>query len=442
MWDPDWAKAREAACALQGEGLLRGGSSWSNIYTGGAAQAESHFCAASIGIGDVWRTSKIRNSFLFLLLNIPAVLRIGWLMLLEFGVALVDMIRAVARGRNPFKEFVLLLSRVLVGVCLQELLTISGKIDVTRGLPIVHLNFVSYDEKAHVRGPGSRLAHRSLRSIDRAVKHIARAAHRSGRRDYAVWIFSDHGQEPTRPFAENVPGGIEAVIHRCLESAQRKDPSWRDQSQAWVATSHLSRGRLGRARLERERARDRLTPDEENTFSVAAMGPMGHVYFAATKTDDQRRALGPPAGAGGRGARESCCGRPTTRSRGFTTAARPACPTTFRRCSRTPRRSAREIARDLAFLCRTADAGDLVLVGWSPWSDVPRSFAPERGAHGGFGPHETQGFVILPAETPALPPERSTSSGPRPCARRRGFISDAWIRSKSARGSVLAPASA
>src|SRR3954470_14621760 len=32
MWDPDWAKAREAVCAEKAEGLLRGGSSWSNIY--------------------------------------------------------------------------------------------------------------------------------------------------------------------------------------------------------------------------------------------------------------------------------------------------------------------------------------------------------------------------------------------------------------------------
>src|SRR6185436_7899654 len=66
MWDPEWAKAREAECAKEGEPLLRGGSSWSNIYTGGAGQSESHFCAASIGIGDMWRAKKFRNLFLFL----------------------------------------------------------------------------------------------------------------------------------------------------------------------------------------------------------------------------------------------------------------------------------------------------------------------------------------------------------------------------------------
>src|SRR3982751_3617110 len=197
MWDPEWAKAREAECAKQAEGLLQGGSSWSNIYTGGAAQDESHFCAASIGLGDMWRTKKIRNIFVFIVLNLTAAFRIAGLLAVEFCVALVDMCRAIARGRNPYREFLLLVSRVFVGVGLRELLTISGQIEVARGLPIVHMNFVGYDEEAHVRGPGSRLAHYSLGGIDRAIRVLVRAAERSRRRDYAVWVFSDHGQEMT-----------------------------------------------------------------------------------------------------------------------------------------------------------------------------------------------------------------------------------------------------
>ena len=75
LWDPEWAKAREASCAKEAEGLLKNGSSWSNIYTGGAGQEESHFCAASIGIGDMWRSGKIRNIFVFILLQLPAAVR-------------------------------------------------------------------------------------------------------------------------------------------------------------------------------------------------------------------------------------------------------------------------------------------------------------------------------------------------------------------------------
>ena len=33
----------------------------------------------------------------------------------------------------------------------------------------MHINFVGYDEEAHVRGPGSRLAHYQLRGIDPGI---------------------------------------------------------------------------------------------------------------------------------------------------------------------------------------------------------------------------------------------------------------------------------
>src|SRR5262249_28997331 len=59
-----------------------------------------------------------------------------------------------------------------------------------------------------------------------------------------------------------------------------------------------------------------------------------------------------------------------------------------------------EIARDIETFCQNPNVGDLTLVGWSPWAEFAWSFAAERGAHGGFGPHETQGFLLLPANTP------------------------------------------
>src|SRR2546423_756091 len=59
----------------------------------------------------------------------------------------------------------------------------------------------------------------------------------------------------------------------------------------------------------------------------------------------------------------------------------------------------REIARDLVGFCGNPNFGDLTLLGWSPWSPAV-CFAWERGAHGGFGPLETQGFALLPVHTP------------------------------------------
>jgi endonuclease/exonuclease/phosphatase family metal-dependent hydrolase len=399
MWDPEWAKAREAACAREAEGLLKGGSSWSNIYTGGAGQEESHFCAASIGLGDMWRSGKIRNIFLFMLFQLPAAARILWLLLIEFGVAIGDAVQAIAHGRKPKLELMLLVSRVFVGVGLRELLTISGEIDVTRGLPIVHINFVGYDEHAHVRGPGSRFAHFGLRGIDRAIGKITRAAHRSRRRDYAVWIFSDHGQEITKPYPDAFPEGIEAVIGRCLELSQERDRAWRARSPRPVeASAWLSRSARSRGRIERLREEEHLTLEEGKTFVVAAMGPVGHVYFAEPKTDDQRRALAR------RLVHEGKVPGVLVRAENgdiawFHSRGESRVPDEVPELLPHPPALRAEIARDLAEFCAIRDAGDLILLGWSPW-DGAWSFAPERGGHGGFGPDESQGFILLPVRTP------------------------------------------
>ncbi len=394
MWDPDWAKARESACMKQAEGLLTGGSSWSNIYTGGAAQEESHFCAASIGFGDMWRSGKFRNVFLFVLLQLPAAIRIFWLVLVELGVAAADGVKALAAGRPLSLELMALLSRAFIGVGVRELVIIGGQIDVTRGLPVVHVNFVGYDEQAHQRGPGSRFAHFGLRRIDQGIRHLARAAQRSNRRDYAVWIFSDHGQERTRSFSETYPGGIESVLRNCWENSRRQDRPLPVRSQRRPVTASPW---LPRSRRVQERADEKLTLEEGRTFAVAAMGPVGHVYFAQRQSGEQLRALARrlieqyrvpgvllPLEDGGVA---------WLHSHGETRA-----PEEVAALLPQPAPLAAEIARDLGPFAHHPDAGDLILLGWSPWN-TPWSFAPERGAHGGFAPEETQGFAILPAHT-------------------------------------------
>ncbi len=404
MWDPEWAKAREAMLSAQAEGLLKGGSSWSNIYTGGAGQEESHFCAASIGLGDMWRTGKIRNIFLFILLQLPAAVRILWRLLVELGVAVSDAAQAIARGRKPKLELMLLLSRVFVGVGLRELLTISGQIDVTRGLPIVHINFVGYDEHAHVRGPGSRLAHYGLRGIDHAIRKIVRTAHRSRRRDYTVWVFSDHGQEGTRAFDDKAAGGLEGVLHACLEDAKQRDPAWhaRSQRRPVTASGWLTRSERVQKRIARRPADEEITLEEQKSVVVAAMGPVGHAYFATPMTDEQRLALarrlvkqGSVPGALVR----TDDGRITWIRRDGESHVPDEMPALLRETH--PEALREEIARDLVRFCNIPDAGDLILLGWSPL-DGAWSFAPERGAHGGFGPAEAQGFLLLPPGT-ALP---------------------------------------
>ncbi len=397
MFRPNWVKKIEAGYQSHAEGLLKGGSSWSNIYSGGAAPEESHFCGSSIGFGDMWRTGKIRNIFLFILFHIPSVFKIAGLLLLELAIAIPQAIRGVFRGQWFSQEFGMVISRTFIGIGLRELMTIGGQVDVTRGLPIVHLNFLGYDELSHRRGPGSLFAHWSLSGIDRAIKNLYRAAHRSKRRDYHVWIFSDHGQERTRSFATEFPGGVEKIIADCLESSRAKDPAWRARSQQGLHAPALSRSPRAERRRARELAAAVLTEDERETFSVAAMGPVGHVYFADKMADPQKHALalrlikqGKLPGvlllnSAGRVIWLHAHGEAALPDEaGELLAGHPE-----------PLRA--EIARDLVTLCKHPNAGDLVLLGWSPagaWT-----FAAERGAHAGPGPDETQGFLLVPPGT-------------------------------------------
>ncbi len=397
MFYPTWAKEFEASYAENAEGLLKGGSSWSNIYTGGAGQGESHFCAASNGLGDMWRTGKIRNILLFILLHLSATLRIAGLLVVEAAIAFWDAIAGIRRGQPVGVELFFAVSRIFVSVGLRELVTIGAKIDVARGLPIVHVNFLGYDEQSHARGPGSGFAHWSLRGIDRSIKGLYREAHRSSRRHYTVWIFSDHGQERTRSFATEIPGGLEGMVRECYEGARKTDVAWRPRSQSRYPSLWLSRGRRGERRMAALKARDALTPEEQATFTVAAMGPVGHIYFAHPLADEQRIALARRLVSHGK-----VPGVLLRLSDGLITwfhaQGETAVPGEVPALLTHPEPMREEIARDLVSFCENKNSGDLIALGWSPW-ERPWTFAPERGAHAGPGPEETQGFVLLPART-------------------------------------------
>jgi endonuclease/exonuclease/phosphatase family metal-dependent hydrolase len=356
MFQPAWAKKFEGRFQADNEGLLKGGSSWSNIYSGGAAPEETHFCGASIAFADMWRTGKIRNIFVFIVLHFFSALKIAGLLLLELAISVPQAVRGILRGQWPSQEFGMVISRTFIGIGLRELITIGGKIDVTRGLPVVHVNFLGYDELSHRRGPGSRFAHWSLKGIDRSIKHLYRAALRSRRRDYHVWIFSDHGQERTRSFATDFPGGIQKTVTDAL-AAEGFDTA----------------------------------------VTLAALGPVGHAYFTQKLTDPQRHALarrlvdhGKVPGVLFR----ARSGRIAWLHADGESVVPDEIPALL---AKHPEPLRAEIAKDLVTFCENPNSGDLILLGWGAagaWT-----FAPERGAHAGTGTDETQGFLFVPAGT-------------------------------------------
>lgn len=396
MFYPEWAKRFEGSFAAQAEGLLKGGSSWSNIYSGGADSDESNFCSASIGFGDTWRSKKIRHLTGFLAMEAPAVLRIGGLVLLEFLIGLGDAIAGIFKGQWISQELGMLFSRMCVGIGLREVVTIGAKIDVARGLPIVHVNFLGYDELSHRRGPDSHFAHWSLRGIDWAIQKLFIAAHQSQRRDYSVWVFSDHGQERCRSFATEFPGGIEAIIKDCLGmDVSRNLPhrSVRTERHPMPAVSRSARAEKWR---ELRRSRAALTPGERETFAVIATGPIGHVYFGQPMDGERKgeaaRVLVKKGGVPGvlfrrdDGANVWVHGDDEEVLGANVSAVFQNHPEELRET----------MARDLELFCNNRHSGDLILLGWSGGEDW--TFAPERGAHAGLSPQQVQGFFLAPPE--------------------------------------------
>ena len=144
-------------------------------------------------------------------------------------------------------------------------------------------------------------------------------------------------------------------------------------------------------------AAEKLTVEEQATFTVAAVGPVGHVYFAKPISDAQRIALARRLVSAGK-----VPGVLLRTREGIITwhHARGELRVPDEVADFLPHEEAMraEIARDLVTLVENANSGDLILFGWTPW-ERPWSFAPERGAHAGPGPEETRGFVLLPART-------------------------------------------
>ncbi|MDJ0869501.1 MAG: endonuclease/exonuclease/phosphatase family protein [Myxococcota bacterium] len=395
------AEVERELAARGGEALLAGGSAYCDIYTGGAA--DPRFCMASMGWGDLVRAAHPLGLPVLALLHLPDLLRTAASAAWELLRALGGLARAVRAGEDLGVELRYLQTRVLICVVLREMVATGARVDLARGLPIVHLNWLGYDEYAHRRGPGSREALRSLRAVDRAIARLVRAARRSPHRHYDVWIHSDHGQEATRAYVERHGRRVQdavADVFRAhgIEAQPHGDPPRGIQAQ--------------RARLLGETLIRALAPGmdtarqafEPGRLLVTAQGPLGHVYAPRPLGADERDRVARdlvaeahvPLVLARAGPGELRAWTPA----GVFSLPRDAEPV----LGRTHRYRA-QVARDLVAICEHPLAGELVISGYAPDGES-LSFPHENGAHAGPGPDETDAFVIAPADAPL--PERGT----------------------------------
>ncbi len=405
MYDPEAAAELEAAQAARGsEPLLAGGSAYADSFTGGAA--ESHFCPSSMGWGSALRAANPLVVGAFVLSNLFSFLRVMVLLVVELGLSVVDFVRGVVAGYDLGKELKFIPTRVGICVLLRELCVIGGKIDLHRGLPVVHINLLGYDEQAHRRGPDSLFAHWTLKGIDDAVGRLWRGAQRSPRRRYDVWIYSDHGQAEVARYDKVTGKSLQQATDEALTNAETGDPAGRSRAEESIQTQRVRL--LGGDRVQHLFARrgiDSATEASVHRPVVAALGPVGHIYLAPGASPASRERLAR--------ALVSRYGVPAvvvSGAPGATTAYLP--DRTLQLPSEAEGLVGRDhpfreaVAEDLVTLCRHPEAGDLVALGWRA-GHRPLTFATENGAHAGASPEETHGFALLPGD--ALLPQKAAA---------------------------------
>ncbi len=386
-----------------GPGLLEGGSSYCNVYGGGASDV--HFCATEFGWSEFFSTINPLSWLLVLVLNAWMFFRVAGLLLVELVLAITGFLQGVIQGQRFWQELIMIPSRVIVVVLLRELATTFSCFDAARGVPVMHLNLLGYDEQAHRRGPESDFAHRTLPGIDRAVRKIWNAAHRGAGREYDVWVFSGRGQQAARPFQNDQNQTIQNVVAQFVAEhtegqgevdGELERPTRMPTRASWLGIGWLVSAWFG------ERDLDRQT--RSGGVQTSTSGSCAFVYLLSESASELRDQLAdylvqergvpmvvlrePEAGTAMVVTREGSLRLPGDVVQIFG-AGYPFVS---------------QVGDDLVAMANHDDAGDLLLIGWDPTGPAI-SFSTQNGTHGGPGTEEVSGFALLPRGT-ALPRDR------------------------------------
>jgi len=398
MFNPQDALEIEQRLEKQGKPLLEGGSAYSNIYSGGAQEA--HFCISNLGLGGILKHRYPVGFVILMTLHIYSLIRTVFLLIVEAVLAVIDCIRGLFSGKDLWKELKFVPSRVAMCILLRELITIGAKIDVARGMPIVHLNLMGYHEQSHRRSPKSRFARWTLRGIDDAIKRIWKGAHRSIMRDYDVWIYSDHGQVETVPYEKKIGKNIQEVVAKVF-----------DQSMAFSGNHHSRKkiGFLARIGLRTPKFFAKLFPmistEEADKSLVTALGPAGHIYLKEILETEEKENFAKnlilnahipmvvlPDGDDGI--------HVLTRENQF------KLPEQAREVFDSTAPFFEEMTKDFITACQQPNTGDIIIYGWQGKTEEYYTFTIENGSHGGFSYEETEGFVLVPRDTAIVDPHK------------------------------------
>lgn len=180
-------------------GILRGGSSYMNMFDGEASL--SMFTLGAFNRSRFFQSVRGMGFLLLFVLNPFRSVKTLLLALWEYLTDLTQRTMASAKGtlRRPIVSAFPFL-RVMANVVFREIQTFAVLVDVYRGVPAIYTTYYGYDELAHQYGPLSKPALRALHAIDTRIGQIDSFRRLGLGREYDLFILSDHGMTRSRPF--------------------------------------------------------------------------------------------------------------------------------------------------------------------------------------------------------------------------------------------------
>ena len=397
-------------------GLLEGGSSYGNMFSGKAARSVATY--GSFTTMDIARRLRGWQIFLLMLINLVTVLRMIFYTFWEFGVEIHDWLRHMVRGELQRGEYLFPLFRIVMNVWVREIITVGASTDVANGTPVVYVSFMAYDELSHQRGPASKSALLTLRTIDARIKRIVHLAQRSIVREYDVFIFSDHGTAASMPFFFLYGQTLEQMVSGLVDGKPpRRLPVYPGEVQVTYARvlalklesyeAGLMRGlrlivKAFRTVLTRRAAREQEPRHDGDDVIVTVSGPMAHVYLpvAGRPLDgaigERYPALIPGlAGHGGVGVVVTRVeDGMLVRSKQGSVTVNHAGELCGLEGDPLPGIEPKDLAyRGLLKLMNMSNSGDLVLLG-ADCGEYLVNFEEQMAAHGGLGGLQNSAFIL------------------------------------------------
>ena len=128
---------------------------------------------------------------------------------------------------------------------LRELTTFTVASDLLRGVPVIYVTYVAYDEVAHHSGLLEADALRVLRDLDRDIARLVSVAE-TAPRPYRFVVLSDHGQSQGPTFRQRWGKTLRQVVEDAVASGEvagdiESDEGW--QSVSALLTDLLSEDR-------------------------------------------------------------------------------------------------------------------------------------------------------------------------------------------------------